>query len=339
VIGMWKESWSGRCSSLSAARVVSCSRRLRIAVFTFGLVGTACGQALLDQPRIPSVVKPSSSRSSFRADANLVLVPVSVLDSRDRIVNGLQAGNFSISDNRLPQTIKYFSQEDAPISMTVVLDSSGSMATKIDQERAAALELLKDANPEDEFSLIAFGNEPRVAVPFSEPAEDVSKVVNSTQPDGYTSLWDAMYLALQQQKNSRYARKAIVVISDGGDNHSRYTEDEIKAVLQEADVQVYAIALSDRFVKTQEERLGPLRLDEITGVTGGRAIRIHDLAEITRAARDISSELRNKYVIGYYPTSHSTEGKWRTVKVQLTGLKGPHRLRVHARSGYYGPVD
>jgi len=325
--------------SLSAIRVVSCSHWLRIAVFAFAVVGTAFGQGLLDQPHIPSMVKPhSSSPSSFRADANLVLVPVSVLDSRDRIVNGLQAGNFSISDNQLPQTIKYFSQEDAPISMTVVLDSSGSMATKMDQERAAALELLKDANPEDEFSLIVFGNEPRVAVPFSEPAEDVSKVVNSTQPDGYTSLWDAMYLALQQQKNSRYARKAIVVISDGGDNHSRYTEDEIKSVLQEADVQVYAIALSDRFVKTQEERLGPLRLDEITGVTGGRAIRIHDLAEVTQAARDISSELRNEYVIGYYPTTRVVDGRWRTIRVRLTGPPSRHKLHLHARNGYYGPT-
>jgi Ca-activated chloride channel homolog len=326
--------------SLSAIRIVSCSHWLRIAIFAFAVVGIAFGQGLLDQPHTPSMVKPhSSSSSTFRSDANLVLVPVTVLDSRERIVNGLRAEDFSISDNRLPQTIKYFSQEDAPVSMTVVLDSSGSMATKMAEERTAALELLKGANPKDEFSLIVFGNEPRVAVPFSEPSDEVSNVVNSTQPDGYTSLWDAMYLALQQQKNSMYARKAIVVISDGGDNHSRYTEDEIKSVLQEADVQVYAIALSDRFVKTQEERLGPLRLDEITGVTGGRAIRIHDLAEITRAARDISSELRNKYVIGYYPTTHATEGKWRTVKVQLTSLRGQHRLRVHARSGYYGPVD
>jgi Ca-activated chloride channel homolog len=339
MICMWKEWWPGGCSSPSAVRIVSCSQWLRIAVFAFAAVGIAFGQGLLDQPHITSVVKPhSSTHPTLRADANLVLVPVTVLDSKDRIVNGLRAEDFSILDNRLPQTIKHFSQEDAPISMTVILDSSGSMATKIEEERTAALELLKDANPEDEFSLIVFGNEPRVAVPFSEPADDVSKVVNSTQPDGYTSLWDAMYLALQQQKNSTYARKAIVVISDGGDNHSRYTEDEIKSVLQEADVQVYAIALSGRFVKTQEERLGPLRLDEVTSVTGGRAIRIHDAAEGTRAARDISSELRNKYVIGYYPTTHAPDGRWRTIHVRLTGLPSRHKLHLHARSGYYGPI-
>jgi Ca-activated chloride channel family protein len=302
------------------------------------MLGIALGQALLDQPHSPSVVKPQSSTfSTLRADTNLVLVPVTVLDSRDRIVNGLQAANFSLLDNRLLQTIKFFSQEDAPISMTIVLDSSGSMATKLQDVRDAALELLKNANQEDEFSLILFGNEPRVAVNFSESTDDVSKIVSSIQPDGFTSLWDAMYVALQQQKRSRHTRRAIVVISDGGDNHSRYTEDEIKSVLREADVQVYAIGLFDRFLKASEERLGPLRLDEITSVTGGRAICIHDPADITRGARDISSELRSQYVLGYYPSAHTQDGKWRAIKVRLRDLPRTQSLRLHARTGYYGP--
>ena len=212
------------------------------------------------------------------------------------------------------------------------------MATKISAERAAALELLNEANQGDEFSLIAFGTEPRIALRFSEPADDFSEVVNSIQPDGFTSLWDGVHLAIQQQKNARYARRAIVVISDGGDNHSRYTEDEIKSLLREADVQVYAIALSDRFVKTPEEKIGPLRLDEIASVTGGRAIRVHDATDVARAAREISSELRSSYVIGYYPATHSADGKWRVVKVQLTDFSGKVSVRVNARSGYYGPT-
>ena len=330
----------GQGSSTSAARAISRSRWLSIAVLVFGILGTTFGQALFDQPHISSAIKPQSSTSpKLRADSNLVLVPVTVLDSKDRVVIGLRAEDFSISDNRLPQTIKCFSQEDEPVSITVVLDSSGSMATKLAQERAAALELMREANPQDEFSLILFGNEPRVAIPFSESADDVSRAVISTQPDGFTSLWDAMYLAVQQQKNSTYARKAIVVISDGGDNHSRYTEDEIKTVLKEADVQVYAIALSDKFTRTPEEKLGPLRLDEITAVTGGRAIRIHDAIEAAQAAGDISLELRNKYVIGYYPSAYPHDGKWRNLKVRLTGASEKHDLHLIARKGYYGPAD
>jgi len=330
----------GQRSATSAAHAVSRSWWLRIAVLVFGIIGSTFGQALFDQPHISSASKPQSSTSpKLRTDANLVLVPVTVLDSKDRVVIGLQAEDFSISDNRLPQTIRYFWQEDEPVSITIVLDSSGSMATKLAQERAAALELMREANPQDEFSLILFGNEPRVAIPFSESADDVSRVVISTQPDGFTSLWDAMYLAVQQQKNSNHARKAVVVISDGGDNHSHYTEDEIKTVLKEADVQVYAIALSEKFTRAPEEKLGPLRLDEITAVTGGRAIRIHDPMEGEQAARDISLELRNKYVIGYYPSACPHDGKWRNVKVRLTGSSEKHDLHLIARRGYYGPAD
>ena len=330
----------GERSSTSAARAISRSRWLSIAVLVFGILGSASGQALFDQPHISSAIKPQSSTSpKLKTDATLVLVPVTVLDSKDRVVTGLQAKDFSISDNRLPQTIKYFSQEDEPVSITVVLDSSGSMATKMEEERTAALELLKNANPEDEFSLIVFGNEPRVAIPFSEPADDVSKVVNSTQPDGYTSLWDALYLALKEQKHAKYPRGAIVVISDGGDNHSRYTEDQIKSVLREADVQVYAIGLFARFLQRPEERLGPLRLDEITSVTGGRAICIHDPADITRAARDISYELKNQYVLGYRPSARTPDGKWRAIRVQLNDLPDEGHLHLHARTGYYGPAE
>lgn len=326
-------------STASHVGVVSVRQTCRIAVFAFVFIASACGQNLFDQPHIASIPQHQLLKApTLRADANLVLIPVTVLDSKDRVVTGLQAKDFSISENHLSQTIKCFSQEDAPVSITVVLDASGSMAPKISAERAAALELLNEANQGDEFSLIAFGTEPRIALRFSEPADDFSEVVNSIQPDGFTSLWDGVHLAIQQQKNARYARRAIVVISDGGDNHSRYTEDEIKSLLREADVQVYAIALSDRFVKTPEEKIGPLRLDEIASVTGGRAIRVHDATDVARAAREISSELRSSYVIGYYPATHSADGKWRVVKVQLTDFSGKVSVRVNARSGYYGPT-
>jgi Ca-activated chloride channel family protein len=268
-----------------------------------------------------------------------VLVPVTVLDSTQKLVNGLQLDNFSLVDNQAPQTIKYFSHEDTPLSLTVILDASGSMATKIEEARRAAIELLKTSNEQDEFGLVVFGDKPRIAVDFTNSSDELVKTVASVQADGFTSLWDGMYLGLLQQKKASYARRALVIISDGGDNHSRYTEDEINSVLKEADVQVYAIGVFDRFLKSSEERMGPLRLDEVTNRTGGRMLAVHDPADIQRAAREISLELRNQYVLGYRPTNRAGDGKWRKIKVQLKGTNIRSKLRLYARNGYYGPAE
>ena len=213
------------------------------------------------------------------------------------------------------------------------------MATKIEEARRAAIELLKTSNAQDEFGLVVFGDKPRIAVDFTNSSDEVVKTVASVQADGFTSLWDGMYLGLLRQKKASYARRALVIISDGGDNHSRYSEDEINSVLKEADVQVYAIGVFDRFLKSSEERMGPLRLDEVTNRTGGRMIAVHDPADIQRAAREISLELRNQYVLGYRPTNHAGDGKWRKIKVQLKGTSTRSKFRLYARYGYYGPVE
>ena len=316
--------------------------RLTLCLMSFMILvamGVGLAQDELPGPISPHLKATSSIVPSLRARTDLVLVPVTVLDSRQRIVNGLQRENFSLLDNSSSQNIKYFSHEDSPLSLTVILDASGSMATKIDEARQAVVELLKTSNEKDEFGLVAFGSKPRVAVDFTGAADEVVTTATSIQPDGFTSLWDGMYLGLLQQKKASHARRAIVVISDGGDNHSRYSEDEIKSVLEEADVQVYAIGIFDRFLKTPEERNGPLRLDEITSVTGGRMIEVHDPADIQRAAREISLELRNQYVLGYHPTNRTPDGKWRKIKVQVKDAPARTKLRIYARSGYYGPVE
>ena len=310
-----------------------------ISFLALGEIGIGFAQDEVAGPLSPRFKASSSGAPVLRSRTDLVLVPVTVLDSTQRVVDGLQPDNFFLADNRAPQTIKYFSHEDTPLSLTVVLDASGSMATKIEETRQAAIELLKTSNEEDEFGLVVFGDKPRVAVDFTGSSDEVVKTVASIQPDGFTSLWDGLYLGLLQQKKASLARRAIVIISDGGDNHSRYTEDEIKSVLEEADVQVYAIGVFDRFLKSNEERMGPLRLDEITRVTGGRMIAVHDPADIRSAAREIGLELRNQYVLGYRPTSRSGDGKWRKIKVQLKGTSTRSKLRVYARNGYYGPAE
>jgi Ca-activated chloride channel homolog len=163
--------------------------------------------------------------------------------------------------------------------------------------------------------------------------------VDTLQPDGATALWDGMYLGIKELKNSRYQRKAMVVISDGGDNHSRYTESELRSLLKEADVEVYAIGMFDRYATRLEEKKGPLQLDEVTSVTGGRVLSVHDSVELSRAVTQISHELRNQYVLGYYPSKRSRDGQWRRLKVHLVGSVSQASFRLYAKKGYYAPTE
>jgi Ca-activated chloride channel family protein len=282
---------------------------------------------------------PASAHQIFRANVDLVLVNVTVLDYAGRAVTGLEPTNFAVLDDKNPQVIKYLSNEDAPISLVVVLDASGSMATKIQEAREAFTELINTSNPQDDFGLIVVNDEPRVALHFDDSAGEIRRAVGALQPEGFTALWDAMYLGINELKNSRYQRKAMVVISDGGDNHSRYTESELKSLLEEADVEVYAIGMFDRYAQRPEEKKGPLQLDEVTSVTGGRVLSAHDSVELSRAVTQISYELRNQYVLGYYPSNRSRDGKWRRLKIRLTGSASQTKFRLYAKKGYYAPTE
>jgi Ca-activated chloride channel family protein len=148
-----------------------------------------------------------------------------------------------------------------------------------------------------------------------------------------------MYIGIKELKNSHYQRKAMVVISDGGDNHSRYTESELKSLLEEADVEVYAIGMFDRYATRLEERKGPLQLDEVTSVTGGRVFSVHDSVELSRAVTQISHELRSQYVLGYYPSNRNRDGKWRRLKIRLAGSASQATFRLYAKKGYYAPTE
>lgn len=310
------------------------------AILALGALPYACAQGSLDQVHVlPPAGKPHQELrpGDVRTNVDLVLVPVTVLDRGDRAVTGLRAEDFTIFDDKIAQSIKYFSGEDTPISLTVVLDASGSMAGHEEQLRAAATELFKEANPRDEFRLVTFGDEPRPTATLPRLLGDVQDALTAVQPHGLTALWDTVYLAIMDLKQAEYARRAIVLISDGGDNHSRHTQSEIKNLLKEAGIQVYALGIFDRSPKTREEKIGPLVLDEVVSVTAGRIFTIHDPKEIPQAVTQIDLELRNQYVLGYYPSNRGRDGKWRTLKVQLAAPP-QSKLRVYARKGYYGPA-
>jgi Ca-activated chloride channel family protein len=275
----------------------------------------------------------------IRVDVDLVLVPVTITDPMNRLVTGLEKENFNLLDNGEKQSIQYFSNEDAPISLGVIFDMSGSMSNKIEKSRDAVVQFLKTANPEDEFFLIAFNDKPTLISDFTSDVEQVQGQLLYAVPKGRTALLDAIYLGIAKMRQAKHQKKALLIISDGGDNRSRYTENEIKSMVREADVQIYAIGIFDQNPRSDEERFGPQLLAEVTDVTGGRTFTVDNPNELNDVATKIGVELRNQYVLGYKPTKPAHNGKWRKLRVKLVTPKGLPQLSVYAKTGYYAPSE
>jgi Ca-activated chloride channel homolog len=282
---------------------------------------------------------PDVHQRPLKIDVNLVLVPVTVTDPTNRLVTGLDKDNFSIFEGKDEQEIRHFASEDAPISIGVIFDMSGSMISKIERAREAAKEFFKTANPQDEFFMIAFADRPEQVSDFTSSVEDIENKLIYTVPKGRTALLDAIYLGINKMRQAKYSKKALLVISDGGDNHSRYTEGEIKSMVKEADVEMYAIGIYDHYFGSDEERLGPQLLSEVCDLTGGRAFTVDNPNDLVDIATKIGNELRNQYVIGYRPTKPGHDGKWRKIRVKLNPPKGLPPLRVYAKTGYYPPTE
>jgi len=275
----------------------------------------------------------------MKMDVSLVLVPVTITDPMNRLVTGLDRENFQIFEDQSPQEVRTFSSEDAPVSIGVIFDLSGSMTSKIERAREAVIEFFKTANPQDEFFMIAFSDKPEEVSDFTSSVEDIQGKLVYTVPKGRTALLDAIYLGVSKMRQAKYPKKALLIISDGGDNHSRYTESEIKSVVKEADVMIYAIGIYDHYMATTEEMLGPELLSDISELTGGRAFTIDNPNDLADVATKIGIELRNQYVLGYRPSNSGHNGKWRKIKVKLLPPKGLPPLRVYAKTGYYAPSE
>jgi Ca-activated chloride channel family protein len=277
----------------------------------------------------------------IRAEVDLALVNVTVTDPYNRLVTGLDPDNFRVFEDNVEQEIVSFSSEDVPISIGVIFDFSGSMANKIDKSREAALEFFKTANPQDEFFLVTFNERAELTSAFTNSVEDLQSQMMLTAPRGRTALLDAIYLGLSQMRGAHNAKRALLILSDGGDNHSRYNENDIKRLVREADTQLYAIGifepLGDRS-RTLEELNGPSLLAEITELTGGRVFAVEHLNDMPDIASKIGMELRNQYVLGYRPSNHVHDARWRKIKVRLRPPKGLPPLSVYAKTGYYAPA-
>lgn len=275
----------------------------------------------------------------LKVDVDLVLVPVTITDPMNRLVTGLEKENFQLFEGNSQQEIRTFSSEDAPVSLGVIFDSSGSMSSKMDRAKDAVIEFFKTANPQDEFFMITFNDEPDEITDFTSSVDDIQNRLVFAVPRKRTALLDAIYMGISKMRQAKYPKKALLIISDGGDNHSRYTENEIKSLVKEADVMIYAIGIYDRYASAVEERLGPQLLSDITELTGGRAFTIDNPNDLADVATKIGVELRNQYVLGYRPSKIVRDGKWRKIKVKLLPPKGLPPLKVYARTGYYAPAE
>ncbi|HEY6374272.1 MAG TPA: VWA domain-containing protein [Edaphobacter sp.] len=280
----------------------------------------------------------SSRRDArIRVDVNLVLVPATVTDPMNRLVTGLEKENFEVYDNNVGQVIKSFSTDDAPVTIGIVFDLSGSMTSKFARARKALSEFLRTSNPLDEFFVVGFNDKPAVIVDYTSDVDDVEARMVMLKPENRTALIDAVYLAVNKLRQGKYDRKALLIVSDGGDNRSRYTEGELRRIVRESDVQIYSIGIFDQYAPTQEEQLGPLLLTDICEMTGGRLFRVMDIGDLGDIASRISAELRNEYLIGYRPSEVKRDGNWRKLKIRLVPPPGLPPLTVHNRQGYYAP--
>ena len=293
----------------------------------------------------PRVRSRSESReetrgSNIRVDSTLVLINVTVTDPLNRFVTGLEREHFRLFEDKAEQKLSHFASEDAPLSVGLVFDASGSMGSKLQKSRLAAAQFFKTANPEDEFFLVQFNDRPELIQTFTTNAEEIQNRLTFTQAKGRTALLDGVYLALNHMKKAHNTRRAILILSDGGDNSSRYTESEIKNLVREADVQIYAIGIYEPVSsrgRTAEELSGPGLLSEIAEQTGGRHFPVENLNELPDIAAKIGMELRNQYVLGYTPSNQDRDGKYRRVQVKLVQPRGLPQLRAFWRQGYYAP--
>lgn len=286
--------------------------------------------------------------------SELVVLDVTVVDQHNHSLTNLKPEDFTIYENDVRQQVSFFSEEEVPTSLGLVIDTSRSMAPKLNSAMAAALRLIRESHQDDEVFVIEFKAEAELIQDFTKNVDQIEEALQDLVAHGQTALLDAVYLAVQHaQKQSKYRRKAIVLITDGEERDSYYTENQVIESLRESDVQVYIIGFpqgldQDRyniFKGTGKRRMGRREkrarqlLDELARVSGGRAFYPDSLNELDSIAQTIARELRTQYIIGYYPTSAQHDGTWRSVRVDVKPDEKGNKRIARTRSGYYATAS
>jgi Ca-activated chloride channel family protein len=276
---------------------------------------------------------------TLKVDVDLVLVNATVTESFNRYVSGLEQEHFQLWEDRVQQKIAYFSSEDVPISVGVILDISGSMKDKISTAVDAAGTFLRTGNPDDEYFLMEFANKPQIATDFTTDITKLQSKLIFTAAKGMTAMYDAVYLGLEKLKDGSNPKKALLLITDGEDNQSRYTFSQVRDFVKEQDVQIYAIGIVDDWSsQLSAGHTGRALIEELSEITGGRAFfpnSVYDLEDITTK---IAIELKNQYVVGYHSTNKAEDGKWRKLRMTINPPKGINNLHIRYKTGYYAPL-
>ena len=279
---------------------------------------------------------PAPAPNRIRVDKELVLVPVTVFDPFHRLVTGLAKNQFRVYDDAVEQTVSVFSMEDEPLALGFVFDVSGSMSGKLRRSRQAAVAFFQTANPADEFFLVEFNERPRLVVPLTSDARVIQTRLAAARSRGRTALFDAIHLAVGEIQKSAKPRKALLLISDGGDNSSRHTAADVRNLVRANDVLIYGIGIYGRG-PIEDEVTGPGVLRDIAEQTGGREYRLDSLKDLPDIAARIGMELRNRYLLGFSPTDQQRDGRYHRVQVKVLPAHGLPPLRASWRLGYYAP--
>jgi Ca-activated chloride channel homolog len=281
--------------------------------------------------------KKPPQRPIFRVGVETVYVSVAVTDTLDRNVTGLEKEHFKVFEDKIEQTVSYFGQATAPISVGLIFDVSASMKdnNNIRKAKNAIKQFLQFENPDDECLLITFNDRINLAQEFTECSNSTIQNITAFQkPRGSTSIYDAVYLGLDKLKRGKNEKKALILVTDGEDNSSRYSPLEVREFAKESDVQVYGIGEQGKL-----GGFGTTELNNIVKITGGRAFFPISFNDLDYYIDLIHDELRTRYLLGYSPTNLTHDGKWRKITVKVDAPQGLPRLAVHARDGYYAPKN
>jgi Ca-activated chloride channel family protein len=275
----------------------------------------------------------------IRVNVDLVQVTATVTDPQNRYVTGLEQDSFQVWEDKLEQKIEYFSSEDVALSLGIIFDVSGSMKDKLSTARDAAVTFLKTGNPEDEYFLVSFASRPEVVEDFTTDITRLQNHLIFAPAKGMTALYDSVYVGLEKLKEGNHPKKALLLITDGEDNRSRYTFSNVKEFVKEQDVQIYAIGIvNDWNSQLGAGRTGRALIEELSELTGGRSFFPDSVYELEDICTKIAVELKNQYVIGFRSTNEMRDGKWRKLRVQVTPPKGLPKLNVRSKAGYYAAV-
>jgi Ca-activated chloride channel family protein len=298
-------------------------------------------------PEKQSPMQPLRPPSSNQGDqqhiidyTDLVSLPVTVTDSYNRLVTGLDRQHFEVYEDKVKQEISFFSDDDAPVNLGIVFDVSGSMKGKLDRARDALKAFIQTSHSDDDFFLVGFNQRANLLAEFTD-GEALASKLTLVEPKGQTALYDAAYLGIEKVKQGRHKRNAILLISDGQDNSSRYTYGELRKLLKEAGVQIYCIGIVEigGGAGGTLDIQGQAILEEISQTTGGKAFFPRSGAELEDATTRIALELRHQYSIGYNPTNVKRDGQWHKIKVNVKGPKGLSNLKVQYKEGYYAVAN